>query len=257
MLMAYQLKHERAESDENSLWRCAKRNLLASSHRNVEWECDLLKASDCEFKFICDAMAPASSRQEDKKLSTYTTWWIDRGESASAKTPIEADQYRRLCVNRLCNVAVCLLVPQLNWPFKRALPSESRGINGTWSLYCKLNQNYSAHSFGHCTMRSLAHCLFFVGFSDEILIFGQIFVFGEILLFCEHFYLKSIAFFSFPSLNERKREGEDGAWLSLKLKSIYLQRPKLCCVKFISFICIGQRWRRTALRSFSFITSKP
>lgn len=66
MLMAYQLKHERLESDENSLWRCTKRNL-----RDAVEQCenDLLNFQLREIQFICSR----GQQQEDKKLSTYTT----------------------------------------------------------------------------------------------------------------------------------------------------------------------------------------
>jgi len=54
MLMAYQLKHERlGESDENSLWRCAKRNLRPTGVRGAKRneENDLLNFQLREIQF--------------------------------------------------------------------------------------------------------------------------------------------------------------------------------------------------------------
>lgn len=83
----------------------------------------------------------------DKKRSQLTQPLMDRSGDESGSKKALADQYRR-CVWIVYVTVAVRSAPQLNWPFKRAF-SESRGINGTWSLYCKLNQNYSAHSFRH------------------------------------------------------------------------------------------------------------
>lgn len=69
-----------------------------------EMKMRFIKASNCDVAFAMQWHRPGRQKRRlggQKALSTYTTWWIDRGARVAAKSSRRS--VSSLCVNRLCN----------------------------------------------------------------------------------------------------------------------------------------------------------